>query len=232
MTHDHQGSDSLASQPASSGQPQQEHAVARPPDLSPEQLALALRQVERGKAKRKLGRRALLVAAGATLCAGSVAVAPIAMRQVGQITEAEVKKAFESGIQAGRQQLLNELTALEGIPLTAAIDVAGLTKFAVDSIVAPLARLAVTITGDALQVLTNAVVSARRNLARINVTIGPLDSIQTLLTTWHDNLPDPKKLQSYADADLTGAQTYLIALKTKIESEQTGSPTPTSTATP
>lgn len=203
------------------------HPAYRSSSVAPEDLAKAMRQVERSKARRKLGRRALLVAAGATVCVGSVAVAPIAMKQAGQFTETELKNAFDSGIQAGRQQLLNELTALEGIPLTAAIDVAGLTKFAVDSIVAPLARLTITIAGDGLQVLTNAVVSARQNLARINVTIGLLDSLQALLTTWHTNLPDPKQLQSYADADLTGAQAYLIALKAKIESEKNTTPTAT-----
>jgi hypothetical protein len=205
------------------------HATAA---VTPEALAEAMRQVRREQGRTKVRRRVLLGVLAAGACAATVELGPAAVRQAGLYTEADLKQALDAGIQAGRQAVMSELTQLEGIPLTGAIGVAELTRFGVNTFVVPLAQLAVTITGDALDVLDNAVSSARSNLARFNISIAWLDSLQTLISTWHASLPDPQQLSVYANADISSAEAYLKALRAKIAAEQNGTPTASPTTTP
>ncbi|HEX6817392.1 MAG TPA: hypothetical protein VF120_03395 [Ktedonobacterales bacterium] len=205
-----------------------------PPQVSPTDLAKAMDQAEHLRGRRRLRRRALLagggVVAAAAVCAGAVEFGPGLLQKAGEYTKAELDQAFQSGIEAGRQAVLNELKQLEGVSIEAAIDIAGAEQFAFDKLVLPLSQLAVTITGDALAVLANAVQTARSNLARINITIGLLDNLQTLLTTWRNNLPDPTVLNAYAnytDAQIQASETYLRALQQRINAPQSGTPTPT-----
>lgn len=204
------------------------------PQVNPNDLARAMDQAERKRGRRKLRRRALLagggVVAAAAVCGGAVEFGPALLQKAGEYTKAELDQAFQSGIEAGRQAVLNELKQLEGITIEAAIDVAGVERFAFDKLVIPLSQLAVTITGDALEILINAVQTARSNLARFNITVGWLDNLQALLTTWHDNLPDPTVLNAYAsytDSQIQSSETYLRALQQRINAPDAGTPTPT-----
>src|SRR5258706_243350 len=117
----------------------------------------------------------------------------------------------------------------ENVTLEGAIGVAQLTNLGVKYILVPLSRLTATIEGDALQVLINAVQTARANLAHFNITVQWMDNMQTLLTAWHDNISLlPKSLNAYATADIDGALTYLTALKALLNAERSAAtPTPT-----
>lgn len=201
--------------------------VTAPEGVSPEALANAVREVESRKRRGKLARRGLLLAAGAGLCVGAVELGPKAIQQAGYYTEQDLKNALDSGILQGRQALLSELDQIEGVTLDGAIGIAELTRFGVDKIVVPLANLGISIGGDSLAVLSGALSSARSNLARVNVHVNWLDNLQGLVDTWRGNLPDNTTLTRYADADITGAESYLRALKTKIQAEQSGTPAAT-----
>lgn len=220
--------------PGTPPQPPTTPISGQPAQVSPSDLAKALNQAERQRGRRKLRRRALLAGTGvvatAAVCAGAVEFGPGLLQKAGAYTKAELDQAFQAGIQAGRQAVLNELKQLEGISIEAAIDVAGVTQFTFDKLIIPLSQLTVTIAGDALEVLANAVQSARTNLARINVTIGLLDNLQQLLTLWRTNLPDPTALNAYAsytDAQVQGAETYLRALQQRINAPDSSTPSPT-----
>lgn len=202
--------------------------VTAPEGVSPETLANAMREVESRKRRSKLARRGLLLAAGAGLCVGAVELGPKAIQQAGYYTEQDLKNALASGILQGRQALLAELDQIEGVTLDGAIGIAEVTRFGIDKIVVPLANLGLSIGGDSLAVLSGALASARSNLARVNVHVDWLDNLQGLVDTWHRNLPDSTTLTHYADADITGAENYLRALKTKIQAEQSGTAPPTS----
>lgn len=200
--------------------------VTAPQGVSPEAMAKAMQEVDRRKRRGKLARRGLLLAAGAGLCVGAVELGPKAIQQAGYYTEQDLKNALASGILQGRQALLDELSQIEGVTLDGAIGVAEITRFGVDKIVVPLANLGISIGGNALGVLSGALSSASSNLARVNVHVDWLDNLRGLVETWHENLPDNATLTRYADADITGAEDYLKALKTKIQAEQSGTPSP------
>ncbi len=202
------------------------------PGVNAEELARALELVEKSKGRKRMGRRIVLGVAGLALCAGAVELAPLAANKAGDLAGTAAKDAYNAGIEAGRQAILNEIAQLENVTLDGAIGVAQLTKLGVKYILVPLSRLTATIEGDALQVLINAVQTARANLAHFNITVQWMDNMQTLLTAWHDNISLlPKSLNAYATADIDGALTYLTALKALLAAERsaaTSTPTPRS----
>ncbi len=207
------------------------HTDATPPSgVSAEELAKAMQLVERKRSRGKIARRVLIGAAAAGLCAGAVELGPTVLQKAGEYTKSELQDAFNSGVEAGRQALLAELAQIEGVTLEGAIGIAKLTQLGIQYVVMPLARLATTIEGDALQVLTDAVSTARTNLAHFNVNVPWLDSLQTLLSTWRDNVQQlPESLNTYATTDITAAEMYLAALQAKIRAEQSAQPTPSPT---
>ena len=200
------------------------------PGVSAEELARALEMVEKSKGRKRMGRRVVLGVAGLALCAGAVELAPLAANKAGDLAGTAAKDAYNAGIEAGRQAILNEIAQLENVTLDGAIGVAQLTKLGVKYILIPLSKLTVKIEGDALQVLIGALSSARSTLARFNITVQWMDEMQTLLTTWHDNISLlPNSLNAYATADIDGALTYLTALKALLNAERSAAtPTPTS----
>lgn len=229
----HPGNSSHPGEQPQSVPPSVPATTTPPAQVSPKDLAKAMEQAERQRGRRRLRRRALLAGTGvvatAAVCAGAVEFGPSLLQKAGEYTKAELDQAFQSGIEAGRQAVLNELKQLEGISIEAAIDIAGVTQFTFDKLIVPLSQLAVTITGDALEVLVNAVQTARTNLARINVTVAWLDNLQQLLTQWRANLPDTAVLNAYAnytDAQIQGAETYLRALEKHINAPASSTPTP------
>lgn len=183
------------------------------------------------KRKNRFGRRALLATGTLGICAGAVALTPIAAQQVEQYTQDQLNSYFHKGFDAGRQALLGELGQIEGVSLDGAIAVAELTRLAVLYIVVPLSKLYATVTGDLLAILASGVLEARTILGAIHITIGALDTIYTLLTTWQKNVTAlPQKLGDYANADIISAESYLKALQRKIAAEQS-TPTPSQTPT-
>jgi hypothetical protein len=181
----------------------------------------------------KFARRALLAAGGVVLCGGAAAATPYVVAQVTKATEAEIQAAFQAGASQARQDLINELLNLEGVSLTAAIDAAELTKLAVTYIVGPVSVFLVAIGAGALDVAISAIQLVLNGLSFIPNASGvakPLKALQTMLTTWRDNLLQiPNDLTKYVTWDINSAETYLKVLQAKIEAEQSATTTPTPT---
>jgi len=215
--------------PANSAQPSQ--------TVSAEAMAQAMRQVERQHSRRKLGRRALLGAAGVGVCAGAVAFGPSLVQQAGLYTEQqlqqEVQRRIGAAVAAERQHVLNELKQIEDVSIEAAIGVAGLTRAGVNAVVLPLTKFTSTITADALAALANAVQGAHDTLSRFNITLAQLDDFHALLLVWSTNLRQlPVALDVYANTDITQAERYLTNLKKLIDDVPNAAATPAGTTTP
>ena len=169
----------------------------------------------------KIARRALLAGVGIGACVAGVELAPAALKKVGEFTQAEVQDAFSAGVDNGRKAMLEELSQIEGLTIDGAIGAAELTRLAVKFIVLPLTRLVSTIEGGALDVLHNALQSAKENLAKINVHISQLDGLEDMVGQWRDNVNQlPVTLDKYANADIDSAESYLKALQKKIAQEK------------
>lgn len=169
----------------------------------------------------KIARRALLAGVGVGACVAGVELAPVALKKAGEFTQAQVQDAFQAGVDNGRKAVLDELSQIEGLTIDGAIGAAELTRLAVKFIVLPLSRLVSTIEGGALDVLYNALQSAKENLAKINVHIGQLDGLEQMVAQWRDNVNQlPTTLDKYANADIDSAESYLKALQKKIAQEK------------
>ncbi len=183
----------------------------------------------------KVARRVLLAAAGIGLCGAGVYLSPRALDAVSQYTKGQLEAAAEAAAASARQELLNELSQLEGISVDAALEVAMLTKLAVKYIVGPVASVLVALGTNALSVLISAlelVLNGLHFIPGASQVATPLQKLHDLLTTWRTNLQlVPQELTNYANWDIDSAETYLTALKQKIAAEQNGTPTPTPTAT-
>lgn len=169
----------------------------------------------------KIARRALLAGVGVGACVAGVELAPVALKKMGEFTQAEVQDAFSAGVDNGRKALLDELSQIEGLTIDGAIGAAELTRLAVKFIVLPVSRLMSTIEGGTLDVLHNALQSAKDNLAKINVHISQLDGLEQMVGEWRDNVNQlPTALDKYANADIDSAESYLKALQKKIAQEK------------
>ncbi|HST89303.1 MAG TPA: hypothetical protein VLJ14_13085 [Ktedonobacterales bacterium] len=213
-------------QPGQPGQP-----------VSAEAMAQAMRQVERQRSRGKLGRRALLGAAGVGVCAGAVAFGPGLVQQAGLFTEQqlqqEVQRHVAAAVAAERQHVLNELKQIEDVSIEAAIGVAGLTRAGVNAIVLPMTKFTSTITADALAALANAVQGAHDTLSHFNITLAQLDDFHALLLLWSTNVRQlPTALDLYANTDITQAERYLTNLKKLIDDVPNAAATPAGTTTP
>lgn len=169
----------------------------------------------------KIARRALLAGVGVGACVAGVELAPTALKKLGEFTQAEVQDAFSAGVDSGRKAILDELSQIEGLTIDGAIATAELTRLAVKFIVLPLSRLVSTIEGGALDVLHNALQSAKENLAKINVHIAQLDGIEQMVGQWRDAVNQlPTTLDKYTNADIDSAESYLKALQKRIAHEK------------
>jgi hypothetical protein len=129
-----------------------------------------------------------------------------------------IEKGAELAVDEIRRLLEHELGELEKISLDAAIEVADLTRKAVKYIVVPLAQFLATTSGDGLQVLADAITTAENALQALHLPTDGLPALATLLTTWKNNESQlPIALQSFANADIGGAETYLKAVKAKVD---------------
>ena len=204
-------------------------------------LALAvdeMNKLERRRRRGRLGRRALFATAGLGVCAAGVAATPWAVGQVEHATKQDVQDAFNAGINAGRQALLDELAQLEGITIEGAIGVAEITRLGIRYLVLPLAQLTATLGGFALQALTDGILSAQSNLSTIHVSIAALDQLAVLLGRWRTNVASlPITIDAYSTADIDSAEKYLKALQKTLHDQQAqqtaiAAATPARTATP
>lgn len=189
----------------------------------------------------KMARRLLFAAGGLALCGGCVALTPVAVNSAKQYTEDQLRAAFENGVNSARQNLLNDLKQLEVggeiISLDAAIAAATLTKLAVKYVVGPVATVVAALGTSALDILVNALATVINGIGHIPNSSGlvqPLQQLHDMLATWRVNLSLlPQEINQYATWDVNSAQSYLAALKAKIEAEQQATPgaaTPTPTA--
>jgi hypothetical protein len=202
------------------------------------------RLARRKKKKSGVTRRNLLVGLGIVAVGGVAAYElgpkiPQALNDVGTNLEHQVQDAYKRGLDAGaqavRKEFINGLDTLDGVSLTAAINVTRIMRLAYDAFVTPLITLAATVTGDFLSVTLTALTQGRGFLAKFNQDNDTLIALTTVLQTWLKQVKEvPKEWQTIADSDLDGAQAYLRALQRKIQEEQAklnGQPT-TPTPTP
>jgi hypothetical protein len=211
-------------------------------------------RIRRKVKEKNLSRRRLLVGLG-TIAVGGAAVAaaayelpklPQAINDAGTNIEHQIQDAFNKGFSSGedavRREFITALDQLEGISLDAAVSAAKLTRVAYDVFVSPLVTFLANIADNFLTVTLQALITGRHWLANIGQDNGTLGALQKVLESWvQDAQQMPKQLQAIADADLDGAQSYLRALKRKINAEQaklngnstpTIKPAPDPTATP
>lgn len=197
----------------------------------------------RGK-KRKMSRRGLLVGATVIAIGGAGAavyeMAPKLPQVVGdaaQNVEQQVQAAFQKGMAQGandvRSEFINALEGMEGFTLDGAISAAKLTRVAYDVFVSPVIQFGSTLTGDFLNGMLKAVKTARGWLAQVYMDNSAMIAIQKVLEAWVANVGSmPQHINTIADTDLDGAQSYLNALKAKIAAEKAKLNNPQVTPTP
>src|SRR5262249_48519949 len=211
-----------------SSNPEPTQVVGGGPAVTAQDLTKALKEVERSKRRRAIGRRALIVGAGAAACVGAFELAP----QIAKNIEGEIGKDFAKGFEAGKQALANELLGLEEVSLDVAIGVADLTQFGASTIIRPLANLASTIAGGGLSVLARAVQDGRDAPGNAGANCDWLNSLASLLAQWSATVSQ-SKLGDFIAIDVTLADKYLRALRDRLEREAKKPPPPANpTATP
>ena len=166
------------------------NAVSNPPNTS--------------RHDRRIGRRALITtAAAAGVCAAGAVAAPYVVPAVEQRLE-----------DAALTAALGQLTALEGVPIDAAIRAAEITRAAVNVIVLPVARLVALLGSGALALLLRSLDGAHAALAFIHADTTGVDALRTVVASWQSGIATlPIALDAYLTADITSAETYLKALK-------------------
>lgn len=179
----------------------------------------------------KVARRVLLTAGGLALCGGAVALSPVAINKAGQYTSEKIDQALAAGAANARLALLHELENIEGVSISAALEVANLTKLAVKFIVAPAAAVMSVLGASALNVLISSLETVIAGLGYIPGAGGvqqPLQHLHDMLVAWRLNVTSlPKQLSDYLNWDIDSAEKYLIALQNKIQAEQNATPVPT-----
>lgn len=153
---------------------------------------------------RRIARRALITtAAAAGICAAGAVAAPY-------VVPAAEQRLEDAALSAA----LKQLTALEGVPIDAAIRAAEITRAAVSVIVLPVARLAALLGSGALALLLRSLDAAHAALAFIHADTAGVDALRTIVTSWQAGIGTlPIALDAYLSADITSAEAYLKALK-------------------
>lgn len=153
---------------------------------------------------RRFARRALITtAAAAAVCGAGAVAAPY-------VVPAAEKKLEDAALNAA----LSQLTALEGVPIDAAIRAAEITRAAVNVIVLPVARLVALLGSGALALLLRSLDAAHAALAFVHADTTGVDALRTVVASWQSGLGAlPIALDTYLTADITSAEAYLKALK-------------------
>ncbi len=199
---------------------------------SKQDIARAVRERDRKKARARMGRRALLLGGGAVVVAGAA----------GGVIAFETKLGgdFAAGVEAGAKQLAQDLqnlgTDAERLALSVAVDVADVTEWGTEHIIAPLADLTETLGDDVIGVLYNAVSGARDALGHANIDFGALDALAGALGQVKAFLDDKSKnpndytLGKFLTTEVKVADDYLHVLQQRL-AEKLSTPTPALTAT-
>jgi len=128
-----------------------------------------------------------------------------------------VEKGVELSATELKALLQHEIGTVEGIALDDAVQIAELTRKIVQYIVVPIARFFSTISGDALGVLIGALQKAEAVLGFVHVPTSLFAGLVGVLQGWQSNVElFPAALNAMSTGDLTGAEAYLKALKTKV----------------
>lgn len=191
------------------------------------------------KPQKKMSRRNLLLGAGAiAVGAGIVSAIEMAPQVVPNVGKSihDTQDAFNRGVAQGaqdaRKELILGLETIEDFSLAGAAGAAHLTRIAYDVFVSPIVTYGSEITADFLNGMLSAFKSARGVLQEINQDNVTLVAIQHVLENWVNQANTlPKQINAITQADLDGAQAYLLALQRKVEDEKkklTETPTPTS----
>src|SRR5258708_396806 len=183
------------------------------------ELARAAKDVERSKARQRMGRRALLLGGGAVLCVGAAA----------GVVELEQKLGgdFAAGLEQGAKNLAHDLQNLgsgaEQLALTAAVDIADLTEWGTEHLIAPIADLTETLGDDVLGVLYAAVSGARDALGHADVHFAALDGLAGALgqaRAFLDNKqrnPHDYTIGHFLTTEVKLADDYLHQLQTRLD---------------
>jgi hypothetical protein len=166
--------------------------------------------------RKKMGRRALIAAAGLGVVGIAVAEKDQILNGVGNLTQQEIQNA----INAGRRELAKELANVEGIGIDVAENVADITHNAVNLFVLPIASLLAGLTEITLDVASGAVEKAQQFTQLLHIDVQALQTLDGILKQWKANVAVfPIAVKSLNDTDTTSAKTYLNALKAKLERE-------------
>lgn len=145
-------------------------------------------------------RRALITTAAVAGIGGVVVAAPRVVPAVEQHME---------------QMAIGEL---EGVSIDAALEAAEITRAAVEIFVVPLARLAADLGGGALSLLLDALGAAHNALAFVHASTATVDQLHAVVSSWRAGVQGlPITLNAYATADIASAETYLRALKKRVQ---------------
>lgn len=206
-----------------------QHEDPTQPGVSKTELAQVIRQVEREQTRRRVGRRVLLIGAGAAACAGAGIGAYELAPKIADGVKNQLGNDFAAGVDAGRKALAQELMALEEIALDDAIIVADLTEFGAVNIVRPLANFVSTIAADGLHLIAQAFKTGSDALSHLNLNPAWLYDLANLLQGWSDNVSQ-SKLGDFIAKDVTLADTYLKLLRVKLQEEAHPGATPSATS--
>jgi hypothetical protein len=145
-------------------------------------------------------RRALVTTAVAAGLGGVVIAAP----RVVPVMEQRVEQAA--------------LGELEGVSIDAALEAAEITRAAVQVIVVPVANLVALLGSGALTLVLDTLQGAHDALAFVHISTTVVDRLRTVVASWQAGLTAlPIALETYATADIKGAETYLRALKRMVK---------------
>ncbi len=174
------------------------------------------RNAAEAEERKKMGRRALIAAAGLGVVGIAVAEKDQILKGAGNLAEQEIQNA----INAGRRELAKELVNLEGIGIDVAENVADITHNAVQLFVLPIANLLAGLTEITLDVASAAVEKAQGFSQLVGLDIQALKTLDGILKTWKANVAVfPIAVASLNNQDTKAAKDYLTNLKAKLERE-------------
>lgn len=170
--------------------------------------------------RKKMGRRALIAAAGLGVVGVAAAEAPAILNGVGKLTEQQIQNA----INQGRQQLAKELIILKDdtgeIAVNVAEEVSTLTHGAVTLFVIPIAKLLAGLTEVTLDIAIGAVEKAQGFSKLVHLDIEALTSLDGILHQWKANVAFfPSALDSLNKVGEQSDTRYLTTLRKKLEQE-------------
>ncbi len=166
--------------------------------------------------RRKMGRRALIAAAGLGVVGVAVAEKDRLLQGAGDLAQQEIQNAFN----AGRRALAEEIASLEGVGIDLAVDVADITHNAVNFFVIPIVKLLTGVTDFSLDVAYNALDVIKGAGKLVGLEPSAITFLQQTVKTWKANADTfPIVAQSLNNVDTQNAKTYLTALKTKLQRE-------------